>query len=94
MPYYPGGEQEKGHYETKTKGKRLVIAYTGLNLYQINYMDLDMYLFYMREAYIHNLMQTKEGREYLDNCWRMTQTKPERQKLREKYAKEGQGGKK
>lgn len=32
-------------------------------------------------------MQTKEGREYLDNCWRMEQTKPDRKKLREKMRK-------
>lgn len=89
MPYYPGRSQETGHYQTRTKGERLVIEYTGLNLYQVNCLDLDVYLFYMREAYIYNLMQTKEGREYLDNCWRITQTKPERRKLREKYGKEG-----
>lgn len=36
---------------------------------------------------LHKLMQTKEGREYLDNCWRMEQTKPDRKKLREKMRK-------
>ena len=47
----------------------------------------DLYLYFMREANIHKLMQTKEGREYLDNCWRMEQTKPDRKKLREKMRK-------
>lgn len=49
--------------------------------------DIDLYLYFMREANIHRLMQTKEGREYLDNCWRMEQTKPDRKKLREKMRK-------
>lgn len=31
------------------------------------------------------LRQTKEGREYLYNAWRMEQTEPERGKLRDKY---------
>ena len=52
-------------------------------------MELDVYLFYMREAFIYNMNQTKEGREYLENCWRMEQTKPERKKLREKYGAKG-----
>lgn len=66
-----------------------MIDYTGLNLFQIQELDLDIYLFYMREAFIFNMNQTKEGRKYLENCWRMEQTKPERKKLREKYGKKG-----
>jgi hypothetical protein len=33
------------------------------------------------------LSRTEEGQEYLDNAWRMEQTKPERQKLRAKYGR-------
>ena len=67
-----------------------MIEYTGLNLYEIQEFDLDVYLFYMREAFIYNNNQTKEGREYLENCWRMEQTKPERKKLRQKYGRKGE----
>ncbi|WP_418688652.1 hypothetical protein [Agathobacter sp.] len=62
--------------------------YTGLNLNEIQLMELNEYLFYMREAYIYSLNQTEKGREYLNNCWRITQTKPDRQSLREKFGKE------
>lgn len=62
--------------------------YTGLNLNEIQLMELDEYLFYMREAYIYSLNQTEKGREYLNNCWRITHTKPDRQSLREKFGKE------
>lgn len=65
--------------------------YTGLTLYQIQEMDLDIYLFYMREGFIYENLQSKEGKEYLENCWRMTQTKPDRKKLREKYGKNNEG---
>ena len=30
------------------------------------------------------MMETKEGRDYLADCWRFEQTKPDRQKIREK----------
>ena len=67
--------------------------YTGLNLNEIQLMELDKYLFYMRdfymrEAYIYSLNQTEKGREYLDNCWRIKQTRPDRQALRKKFGKE------
>jgi hypothetical protein len=32
-------------------------------------------------------MQTEEGREYLDKCYIMEQTSPNRKKLREKFGK-------
>ncbi len=52
-------------------------------------MDIDEYLFYVREAFIYNMNQTEEGRDYLEKCWLLTQTKPERAKLREKFGKKG-----
>lgn len=66
-----------------------MIDYTGLNLWEVQELDLDIYLFLVREAFIYNMSQTEKGREYLENCWRMTQTKPERQRLREKFGKKG-----
>ena len=66
-----------------------MIDYTGLNLNEVQEMDLDVYLYMMREAFIHYNSQTEKGREYLENCWRMTQTKPDRRSLREKIGKGG-----
>lgn len=51
-------------------------------------MDFDEYLYYVREAYIYELNKTEDGRKYLENCWRMTQTKPDRASLRKKFGKE------
>ena len=53
---------------------------------QLDYID---YLFYKRDAFIYRMNQTEKGREYLDNAYRLEQTKPDRKKLREKYGKEG-----
>lgn len=88
MPYYPGGGSgDEVHYRLNTKGEKLVIDYLNITIFDVQEMPIDLYLYFMREANIHNLMQTKEGREYLDNCWRMEQTKPDRKKLREKMRK-------
>lgn len=64
-----------------------MIRYTGLNLIQINDLDMDIYLFYLREAYIHYMSLTKEGREYLEKCYIFEQTKPDRGALRERFGK-------
>ncbi len=88
MPYYPGGGSgDEVHYRLNTKGEKLVIDYLHITIFDVQEMPIDLYLYFMREANIHKLMQTKEGREYLDNCWRMEQTKPDRKKLREKMRK-------
>jgi len=29
-------------------------------------------------------MQTEKGQEYLENCWRIEQTEPDREKIRDK----------
>ena len=88
MPYYPGGGSgDEVHYRLNTKGEKLVIDYLNITISDVQEMPIDLYLYFMREANIHRLMQTKEGREYLDNCWRMEQTKPDRKKLREKMRK-------
>lgn len=88
MPYYPGGGSgDEVHYRLNTKGEKLVIDYLNITISDVQEMPIDLYLYFMREANIHKLMQTKEGREYLDNCWRMEQTKPDRKKLREKMRK-------
>lgn len=88
MPFYPGGGSgDEVHYRLNTKGEKLVIDYLNITIFDVQEMPIDLYLYFMREANIHKLMQTKEGREYLDNCWRMEQTKPDRKKLREKMRK-------
>lgn len=61
--------------------------YTGLSLLEVWDLDLLEYLTYRRDAFINRLNQTESGREYLDNAWRMEQTKPNRKKLREKLGK-------
>ena len=70
----------------------MVAEYTGLNFLQIAELDYLQYLVWLRDAYIYRLSSTEEGREYLDNAWRMEQTKPDRAALRKKLRKEDTDG--
>ena len=72
-----------------TTWEHLVAQYTGLNILEVQELDYIAYLTYRRDAFIYNLNQTEKGREYLDNAYRLEQTKPDREKLRKNFGKEG-----
>lgn len=83
-------DDSKGHkYLIITTWEHLVAQYTGLNILQVEELDYIDYLMYRRDAFIYRLSQTEEGEEYLNNAWRLEQTKPDRERLREKFGKEG-----
>lgn len=65
--------------------------YTGLNFFEVSQLDYLQYLVWRRDAFIYMLTRTEEGREYLDNAWRLEQTKPDRPALRKKFGKEAAG---
>lgn len=67
----------------------MVVEYTGLNIREIGEMEMDEYLYYFRDAFIHSMNQTKEGREYLENAFYFKQEKPDRARLQEKFGNKG-----
>jgi hypothetical protein len=56
---------------------------------QVEELDYIEYLIYRRDAFIWRMSQSKEGTEYLDKAYRLEQTAPDRDRLREKFGKEG-----
>ena len=93
MPFYP--RQDKGDeipYTLLTRPEKLVMDYCHIDIYEVQEMEIDVYLFFMREAMIFENSKTEEGREYLKNCWRMEQTKPDREGLRKNFKKKGCSG--
>lgn len=66
--------------------------YTGLDFHEVGQLDYGVYLQWLRDAYIYTLNRTPEGREYLDNAWRMEQTEPDRAALRRKFGRGGRNG--
>ena len=75
--------------ETYTVPYQNVMDYCHIDIYEVQEMEIDVYLFFMREAMIFENSKTEEGREYLKNCWRMEQTKPDREGLRKNFKKKG-----
>lgn len=57
-----------------------------LEVEELNYLD---YLRYRRDAFIYRMSQTEKGQEYLDKAYRLEQTKPDREALRNRFGKEG-----
>lgn len=86
IPYYPDNKGDKGiPYIINTLNKKTVSEYSGLSFSEV--MELDVFEFWglLRDAVIYNSSLTDDGRKWLRNAWRLTQTEPDRERLREKY---------
>jgi len=82
VPYYPT-DSDEGHYEVNTIEEKIVSDYTGYNFDTIEELEVFEYWLLLRDSIVHKYLQTQEGREYLENCWILEQTQPDRQSLRE-----------
>lgn len=85
------GEQGGHQYSVTTYWVHRVAEYTGLNFYEVWAMDYVLYLTLRRDAFVSWLSRSEAGTEYLDNAWRMEQTKPDRKALRAKFGKKEDG---
>lgn len=72
-----------------TYWEHLVHEYTGLDVNKIEELEYIDYLQYRRDAFVHEMNKTEEGREYLENAHRLTQTEPDRMKARSLFGKKG-----
>ena len=70
----------------------MVSEYTGLNILEVENLDIVLYLGYRRDAFIYKLSQTEQGRDYLNNAYRLDQTTPDRKSLRDQFGEEGKRG--
>lgn len=70
-----------------TYWEHLVSEYMRIPLLDVNDLDYIEYLIIRRDAFIERLNSTESGREYLNNAYRLTQTKPDRKRLREQFSK-------
>lgn len=67
----------------------MVCDYTRLNFLQIQDLYCDEFRLILRDAFIYKMQQSKEGREFLEECKRFETTIPDRQKLRERFSEKG-----
>lgn len=75
-------------YTAETQEINLIHRYTGIPFPEILKLDICDYLQLRRDAAIDMYSQTDKGREYLENCWRISQTEPDREALRTKFGGE------
>ena len=76
----------------ETIGEHLVAHYANMTLPAVGDLLLDDYLLLLRDAFIARKLQTPDGREYLDNAWRLEQTEPDVDALRSTFGGREEGG--
>lgn len=82
----PSTEEESYPYlETSTSDIKIVSDYSGLDFNAAMELDCYTYKVLVRDGLINKLSKTPEGREYLENCWLLTQTSPNKSKLRKYF---------
>jgi hypothetical protein len=87
IPYCPSNDDEGIKFTEKTFEEKIISEYTGINILAVENLDLFEYCLYLRDGYIYKLNQTEKGREYLDKCYSIEQTAPDRNALRNKFGK-------
>lgn len=61
---------------------KLVMDYGRLSFYEVMSLPCDVFLLMKKHAVIDRLNQTEEGRRYLKDCRRLSQTKPDYEALK------------
>lgn len=60
---------------------KLVSDYTRMSFNEILDLDCYTYRLLVKDALTFKMRQSKDGQEYLENCWLLRQTTPDRKKL-------------
>lgn len=72
--------------------EKLVSEYCGVSIFEVYNMEVFEFWYFLHDAVIFGNSQTEEGRKHLDKCWRLEQTEPDKEKLREKFGGGKYGG--
>lgn len=51
--------------------------YAGISVMEVYELDIFTFWTLLHDAVVYNRSQTKKGREWLKNAWRLTQTEPD-----------------
>lgn len=84
----PTEEKYKPYLVVTTEDLKLMSDYTNMAFNELLELDCVTFKILFKDSYIYSLKKTKEGQEYLEDCWLLTQTTPDRKALRNKF----QGG--
>ena len=70
---------------TATDDLHMISQYTGMNFAELMLLDCITFKMLLHDAFINKMRQSEEGREYLENCWLIKQTEPDRAQLRKQF---------
>ena len=73
---------------TETADLSLLAGYTGMGFDELMQLDCITFRKLLRDAFINKMSRTEEGREYLEDCWLIKQTEPDRAKLRKNIGRQ------
>lgn len=59
---------------SSTSTEKIIADYTGLKFPEIYNLPYSEYLLYRHDAWVANMMQSDEGKEFMQTCWRLQQT--------------------
>lgn len=85
MPYYPS--DDTAVYTPATLADKRVAEYADISIFNVGNICFYDYLLLLRDAVIYGNIGSQEGREYLEKCYNLANTEPDREKLREKFGK-------
>ncbi|MEF9952639.1 MAG: hypothetical protein RSA01_00500 [Clostridium sp.] len=80
--YFPTEEWESTIGSITTGEIKAISDYTGLNFNEVKSLSYVEYLLYRREAWVFNLKQSEQGREFLKSLYRFSQTKADIKAIR------------
>lgn len=68
---------------------KAVSDYTGISFDRLMLIDCITFYILLRDANINRTRSTEAGRSYLEDCWILRQTEPDRAALREQFGGAG-----
>lgn len=87
VPCCPSTEENQVYFYPYTADEKVVADYANITIAEVDLLPYADFLLYKRDGYIHDWLKTEWGRKYLEDCWIMGQTKPDRATLREQFGK-------
>lgn len=67
-----------------TSEQKRMSEYAKCSIFDLNLLPLPIYLLIKRDSWIDSMNSTESGREALKDFWRLSQTKPDLKKIRER----------
>lgn len=81
----PSTEEPKPYLMTNTADLKMVSDYSGLDFEKAINLDCLTFKILLKDAIIDSLSKTENGRTYLEDCYILRQTKPDRKALRQQF---------